>query len=411
MEICIRRILFAVATFALILVAPGTALAVDLFGVEATYSGGTITQSASSLPELVEELINNQGAFTPLIGNNFTGSLTYYGLPGAVAIAVQGETQLTVTSPLTGLNRTFTGTSRDDLEEQLEDWLLQEGDEEVGKLMQAVAERSAAAITDGNPSSATARMADRAFGTFGLFPATRVMRGSEPGHHAAIWFHTRQSEADTPVGTADSADYELHLPWWLNFGRHVSLIGNASGQYMDTEGTAIYGGGSDMGLGIRPFVRDEESNFGWQITPFAGFHAVGTYDGATGGLLNQFGIASRLEFQLPHSILLIVANQYTHHGSLKLEIEDVEIDPEIEQDVLKNGLMVDVPLWTAKSLYANGFFVDTRFLQDAAIDNYQTLGAGLSIRHDRMSLNAYVSRDFAGDYSSWNAGVGLAFGL
>ncbi len=405
-----KRTLFA-ATAALILVVPSVAGATDLFGVEATYSGGTITQTASSLPDLVEALVNNQGAFTPLVGNDFTGNLTYYGLPGAVAVNVQGETQLTITSPLTGLNRTFTGTDRSDLENQVTDWLLKDGSNEVAKLIQAAAERSAAAITDGNPSSATARIADRAFGAFGLFPAARAMRGSEPGHYAAIWFHTRQSKADTPVGTAESADYELNFPWWLNFGRHFSLIGNASGQYMDTEGTAIYGGGSDLGLGIRPFVRDEESNFGWQITPFIGLHGLGTYDGATGGLLNQFGVTSRLEFQLPRGILLIVANQFSHFDSLKFKIEDVEIDPGVEQNVLKNGLMLDVPVWTAKSLYANGFFVDTRFLQDAAVDNYQTLGAGLSLRGDSMSLNGYVSRDFAGDFSSWNAGVGLAFGM
>ena len=277
--------------------------------------------------------------------------------------------------------------------------------------MQAVAEQSAAAITDGNPSSATARMADRAFGTFGLFPATRVMHGSAEGHSAGLWFHTRQSKADTPVGTVAGADYELDVPWWLNFGPHVSLIGNGNGQYMDAEGTAIYGGGADLGLGIRPFVRDEESGFGWQITPFVGLQGVGTYDGATGGLLDQFGIANRFEFQLPHGIQLIVANQFSHLSSLKLKIQDVNIDPKVQQDVLKNALMVDFPLWAAASLYGNAFVADTRFLQNAAIDNYQTLGAGLALRHDSMSLNVYVSRDFASDYSSWNAGLGLTFGL
>ena len=406
-----KRTLLAAATVAMILVAPGVADATDLFGVEATYSGGTITQTASSLPDLVEALVNNQGAFAPLLGNNFTGNLTYYGIPNAVTVDVQGDTQLTITSPLTGLNRTFTGTDRSSLEEQLTDWLLKDGSDEAAKLVQAAAERSAAAITDGNPSSATARMADRAFGAFGLFPAARVMRGSEPGHYTALWFHTRQSKADTPVGTAESAEYELNVPWWLNFGRHFSLIGNANGQYMDTEGTAIYGAGSDLGLGIRPFVRAAESSFGWQITPFVGLQGVGTYDGATGGLLNQFGVTSRLEFRLPRGILLIVANQFSHFNSLELKIEDVEIDPMVDQNVLKNGLMVDVPVWTAKSLFANGFVVDTRFLEDAAVDNYQTLGVGLALRGDRMSLNGYVSRDFASDYSSWNAGIGLAFGL
>ncbi len=403
--------LFATAIAAMILVAPGVAGATDLFGVQATYSSGTITQTASSLPNLIDALVNNQGAFAPLLGNDFTGSLTYYGIPNAVTVQVQGDTQLTLTSPLTGLNRTFTGTDRSDLESQLSDWLLKEGSSEATRLIQAAAQHSAAAVTDGNPSSATARIAERAFGTFGLFPAARVMRGSEPGGYGAIWFHTRQSEADTPVGTAESADYELNLPWWLHFGRHFSLIGNASGQYMDTEGTVIYGGGSDLGLGIRPFVRDEQSGFGWQITPFAGLHGVGTYDGATGGLLDQFGVTSRLEFQLGHDILLIVANQYSHLNSLEFKIEGVEIDPGVDQDVLKNGVMVDFPLWLAKSLYASGFAVDSRFLREAAVDNYQTLGVGLSLRSDRLSLNGYVSRDFASNYSSWNAGIGVAFGL
>jgi hypothetical protein len=158
-------------------------------------------------------------------------------------------------------------------------------------------------------------------------------------------------------------------------------------------------------------VRDGQSNVGWQVTPFLGLTGMGTYDGALGGLLNQYGITSRLEFQLPRGILLIVANQFSHFDSLKFKIEDVEIDPGVEQNVLKNGLMVDFPLLRANSLYANGFFVDTRFLQDAAIDNYQTVGAGLSLRSDRLSLNAYVSRDFASDFSSWNAGIGLGFGL
>ncbi len=406
-----RTLLGTVVAVSMLLLVPGTGYATDLFGVEATYSGGAITQSAGSLPDLVEALVNNQGAFTPLVGNDFTGSLTYYGIPDAVSVEVQGDTQLTITSSLTGLDRTFTGTSRSDLENQLEDWLLQEGDAEVARLIQEAGKRSAAAITDGNPSSATARMADRAFGTFGLYQASRAMRGSSPGKGAAIWFHTRQSKAETPVGIVDGSDYQFQTPWWLDFNERVSLVGSGSGRYMDAEGTEVYGGGLDLGLGIRPVVRGPEDTFGWQITPFVGLQAIGTYDGAAGGLLDAFGVASRLEFKLADEILLIVANQFSHFDSLKLEIKDVEIDPKIEQQVVKNGLMIDVPLSTVKSIYANGFIVDTRFLRDAAVDNYQTLGGGLALRGERMSLNAYVSRDFAADYRSWNAGVGIAFGL
>ncbi|MBN1360827.1 MAG: hypothetical protein JW993_09555 [Sedimentisphaerales bacterium] len=407
-----KRTLLSIAiTLATIFITPGVGYAVDLFGVEVTYSGGTITQSASSLPDLVDALINNQGDFAPLIGSDFTGSLTYYGLPGAVTVDVQGTTQLTITSPLTGLNRTFTGTSRSDLENQLEDWLLEQGDEEVARLIEAAAQRSAAAITDGNPSSATARMADRAFGTFGLYQPANLAPGGRPSKHAGIWFHTRQSKAETPIGIVDGADYEIHIPWWVNLGERVSLIGSNSGQYLDSEGTEIYGGGLDLGLGIWPVVRGPDDTFGWQITPFAGLHALGTYGGAAGGLLDQFGVTNRLEFKLSEDVLLVVANQFSHFDSLKLEIEDVEIDPQLDQQVVKNAVSVDLPLSNVKGIFVNGFITDTRFLQDAAVDNYQTLGGGLSLRRERMSLNAYVSRDFAGDFRSWNAGVGFVFGL
>jgi len=407
-----KQTLFRAAiAFSMILIVPRIGHAVDLFGVEVTYGGGTISQSASSLPDLVEAIISNQGAFTPLLGNDFTGSLTYFGIPDALSVQVVGDTQLTVTSALTGLNRTFTGTDRDDLKDQLTDWLLKEGGSEVAKLMREAAERSAAAFSDGNPSSATARMADSAFNTFGLYPATRVTRGSLSGNHSAIWFHGRKSEADTPIGTIENTQYELYLPWWLHFSKHVSLIGNTSGRYMDAEGTEIFGAGLDLGLGIRLASRSEEKRFGWQVTPFAGVHGIGTYDGATAGLLDQFGIANRFEFKLFDDVLLVVASQFSCFDSLELEIEDVKIDPEVEQQVLKNGLMVDVPFFSMKSVYVNGFVVDTRFLEDAAVDNYQTAGGGLSIRGSRMSLNLYISRDFADNYSSWNAGAGIGFGM
>jgi hypothetical protein len=404
-----RTSLRIAAIFGIIMGIPAAGRAADLFGVEVTYGGGTISQSASSLPDLVEALTKNQDAFAPLVGQDFTGSLTYYGIPGAVSVHVQGDTQLTVTSPLTGLNRTFTGTNRDDLEQQLKDWLLKEGGRVVAELMKAAAKESTAAIIDGNPSAATARMADRAFSTFGLYPATPAMRGSTKGSYLGLWADAKRSTADTPVGSVDSSQYGFNVPWWLDFSSKVSLIGNLSGQYMDAEGTAIYGGGMDLGLGIRLASRGENDRFGWQVTPFAGLHGVGTYDGASGGLLDHFGIANRFEFMLNQDVQLVVASQFSYYDSLKLKIQEVEIDPELNQQVVKNAVMLDTPVGSAKWLHVNGFAMDTRFLKDVAVDGYQTVGGGLSMRKGHTSLNGYVGYDIADNYNSWNFGVGLGF--
>lgn len=250
-----------------------------------------------------------------------------------------------------------------------------------------------------------------AFRTFGLYPATRPMRGSTKAGYLGILGHARQAEAQVPVGDIEGAAYGLNIPWWIHFGRRMSLIGNISGCYSDTEGTEIFGGGLDLGMGIRPAVRDQSSTFGWQVTPFAGLHAIGSYDGATAGLLDQFGIANRLELGLFNDIILVIANQFSYIESTKITIEDVQIDPEVAQQVFKNGLMVDIPLSSVQPLYINGFIVDTRFLEDASIKNYQTVGAGFSIRRKGISFEAYISRDFARDYSSWNAGAGIGLGL
>jgi len=108
-----RFTLETVCCLLLVMLIPQAGHAVDLFGVDVTYSGGTISQSASSLPDLIEAVVRNQNAFLPLVGNDFTGSLTYFGIPAAISIAVVGDTQLTLTSPLTGLNQVFTGTDRE----------------------------------------------------------------------------------------------------------------------------------------------------------------------------------------------------------------------------------------------------------------------------------------------------------
>jgi hypothetical protein len=252
-------------------------------------------------------------------------------------------------------------------------------------------------------------MADRAFSTFGLYPATPAMRGSTPGRYFGIWADTKQAKADTPIGSVDSSTYGLNMPWWLDFSRGVSLIGNTSGTYLDAEGTAVYGGGLDLGLGIRLASRGEGERFGWQVTPFAGLHAIGTYDGANGGLLDQFGIANRFEFMLTQDVQLVVANQFSYYDSLKLKIQDVEIDPQLKQQVVKNALLLDTPLGSAKWFHVNGFVADTRFLEDVAVDNYQTVGAGLSMRKGHTSLNVCASYDIADNYKSWNAGLGLGW--
>ena len=62
LEIAMKRFqLITVFCLSLVMLFPATGHAVDLFGVDVTYGGGTISQTASSLPDLVEAVVNITG--------------------------------------------------------------------------------------------------------------------------------------------------------------------------------------------------------------------------------------------------------------------------------------------------------------------------------------------------------------
>ena len=105
----------------------------DLFSVTATTTdpfpfATTVTQGDSSVVDLVRDVIETRDEFAPLLFRDFSASLTYAGVQDAILFDVNaGGTQATLRFPDTGFSRTFTAANRDELEDEIEDFIKEDG--------------------------------------------------------------------------------------------------------------------------------------------------------------------------------------------------------------------------------------------------------------------------------------------
>lgn len=110
------------------------------------------TEGYASFPDLVADLIQNQGNFSTLLSSNsFFADITFRGAPNALEVnytATLTTITATIQSPVSGLNKTFIGPTRANVEQQIKDYFLNNGSAAYGDFLSATAKRSAFAVTD-----------------------------------------------------------------------------------------------------------------------------------------------------------------------------------------------------------------------------------------------------------------------
>ncbi|MHC4767648.1 MAG: hypothetical protein ACYTEI_02925, partial [Planctomycetota bacterium] len=147
------------------------ARAVDLFEIFVTPTDGSgvpdLTVGGWELPELLEDLVNAQGAFASFSGAAFSADIAFAGIANAINVTVDPATQTaTLTFTVLGADaQTFTFTGID-LWQQIEDFLQDNLAEQLSEFINAINTLSLVAVTDGTPLSTTALSADYIFDRF-----------------------------------------------------------------------------------------------------------------------------------------------------------------------------------------------------------------------------------------------------
>jgi len=376
-----------------------------------------LVQGSSNLPDRITELVDGTGQFNQLNNREFIASLRYGGVQQALRFNIQQvgpnwTAQLTSPFDPALINRNFAGMTRSDLEDQIDQYLQQNGLGDLAKLLSALDRRTIAGALDGNPVAATSVAANAYFGEYGLRPTETEEETNAEGDTGT----SRSGIAMTAdAGTFRSEDFEGETYSWtpmvpvaLGDSRRVRLEVSLPLNYTSIEGADQFRVGGQVAVAMLLKKRTKDQPLLWQVTPHAGALVAGSLDMLAGGVLMSGGATSYLSYRW-NRWEFSMGNHVSFHEGLSVTVDDYQFNPDVSQQILKNGVKVGRSL--GQRWYAEGYVIDTEFLQDAFISRYLTVGAGIGYRGPNrkgyVMLGLYGS--FGDDYSSGNLQFGTGW--
>lgn len=404
----------------------GPAAAGDLFTLNGntTDAGVPITfnEGSSKLPSFISDLVSGSNQFDALNNRQFAASLRYADVANALNFNIRqvGTTwRADLTSPFQPglINRSFNTASRAELDNAIEDYLKKDGSGDLARFLAAINKKSGVAgVLDGNPNSATAQIANQSFMEYGLRPTetAEMVEGNEDGNGSDTTSRTGFSMT-ADVGTFRSQGIEGQsyswtpmIPWTIGKARRVRLELALPINYTQIEGADQYRVGSQLGVAVLVVKRTKTQPWLWQVTPQGGVTVAGSADMIAGGVLLSGGVTSYTSYRW-NSWEFSMGNHISFHEGLRVSVDDYTFDPQISQQIVKNGLKIGRSL--GQRWYAEVYALDTEFVQAAYTSRFTTVGAGVGYRGMKrkgyMMLGTYM--DFGPGYQSAHAQFGTGW--
>jgi hypothetical protein len=384
------------------------ARAVDLFEIFVTPTDGSgvpdLTVGGWELPELLEDLVNAQGAFASFSGAAFSADIAFAGIANAINVTVDPATQTaTLTFTVLGADaQTFTFTGID-LWQQIEDFLQDNLAEQLSEFINAINTLSLVAVTDGTPLSTTALSADYIFDRFALHgDLTRAERRAAAAEELDIGLRGRFDAYYNNIDTDVADGYSLALAPSMEyiFNRDLSLGFLFPITYTDLEGAEVFNAHLDVAMPWRLLHPNENSPLGLRVTPFGSLALSASVDMVSGAIIAAGGVQGTATLEL-NDVTVSGSIQYSVHESLTVRYDGWEFDPDVSQQIFKAGGKVTQRI--GDNFYIYGTFVYTTFLDDAAIDDWITPGGGFGYRlQNGLNLSVGYTGDIADGYDSHN---------
>jgi hypothetical protein len=371
----------------------------------------TVTAGSSKMLDFLQQLVNNEAQFAQFDLRDYQASFKFLGVANALRIAENATgTAVTIDFTPIGVSRTFTGATEDAVYDQIEDFFLSDGADVIARFWKSIATQSAAAITDGNPKAATASSANATFTSEGFTSVAELGLENGEGQSGtpskprfsglAVGFNSGRFEAGPFTGTFN----DFSLSKTLFKVTQVSL----SASILDLEGAKIYGTSVAMGVPLRLRTMGENRRVNWRVTPLAGVGSRFSLDLANGAALWHAGLVNTIDYRVARKLVLCLVNQATRHRSIALPAGDVDYDPRIDQTILKNGVRAVTPL--TRRVIADVFAIDTRFLKDAAVDQFFSVGGSIAFRTtESFNLSLGANYDTGKNFKSYSVGLSSAW--
>jgi hypothetical protein len=338
--------------------------------------------------------------------NSGTAVLNYPGHPNAITLNfvvtpgisnTVGSSVVTLSIPGSGITRTFTNSTTTNLTASVNQVVKAAT---LPRLQpQAVAAASLVAINDGTPHSSTALLATRIYDQFGIEESQTREEKESPAQEERKFGLAIAPEAGwiNASGFHGSA-WRLPIDTGMKLSRRVDLRFDITPAYLEIEESSVYQLAMSLALPVKIIFRTRDCPWMWRVTPSFGSTGAWSKDLNTGGWVIEEGLTSLAGYDFK-CFTLSMGNQISLFQSTPLSLGGYDFDPSVTQQILKNGLDLNVPLgrrWVAE-LYG----IQTHFIRQAAIGDYFTVGTGVSYRfppnvHNFLAKNGRI---FVGFYS------------
>ncbi|PLX69244.1 MAG: hypothetical protein C0602_07460 [Denitrovibrio sp.] len=402
-----------------VLVLPSVAFA-GVFDIYLETAGSSYSQSFSDFESVIDDLDldqmeKNLSGYTET--SAVRGYIDFRGIDINLSAAA-GDTAIVLSIPAIGISETFSGLDRDASIDQIEDWLKDNGDGVMSKLMEELAASTATDPVAGNPTSAQSRMVsmdyDYAVNSDGAIEMNSVGAGSGLNANMVSIF-ARYSNYD--LDGVSSKTYALPLAYTIKFNNSKnSLSIRVPISVINVDGSEAYNAG--LGLGFTYFVNDS-----WSLVPAIGYTAVGSIDLASAAQLVSGSLTSSYAFSLD-KYTLTMGNMVGYYKTIPFSYQDYTVDTDIKNTVFRNGLNLNIPSdGLAKGTSFEIFVTDTRYLgSELYVDQYNEVGLsygfakikqkdtkGGKVKNIMRKVRLGFTYLFAKDVSGYSVNFGFSF--
>lgn len=364
---------------ALVFLGGRTASADSLFSATITapaFPGQTYTINFNAAEEL-DNQITTETIQTHIPG--FTDNhearavINFRGLPINLRFGANGST-LYMTIPSIGVSETFAAGSRGASIDMLEDWFKKDGGEALSRMQKELIKVSPADPIAGNPTSLQSNMVTSAYDRG--FTSTTTQIAPTPAADQKAVQNANLIGLGARFGSLrasglDGSYYSFPLAYsfrWTEDPRQMLTI-SVPISIVEVEEAKSY----SIGLGL---ALTWPINKQWAITPAFQYGFVGSVDLGSVSQMVSGSLTSAYTWDLKDGYKLSMGNMIGYYKTLEFEYQGYKFDPDIQNTIFRNGLMVSIP---AEKIYPNTvvevFVIDTRFFgSDLYLDSYEEVG-------------------------------------
>ncbi len=265
---------------------------------------------------------------------------------------------------------------------------------------------SAIHLSDGTPISTTALLADYTFYGFGSL-SERMALGFIPSEDTSkqnavsLTFDAGQFDIQGQHGQT----YTIPIAGGFKINDRVRLDYEIPLQYITINNTSLFQAGLTLDLPVKVIIPTANQPWSWILTPTAAVATSGSKEIIGGGALTNV-----FSYQW-HGITATYGNYISFFEGDVLTSNDPKFPSGVSQQIMKNGLRLDIPF--AKSWILEAYGIYTQFFQPAAISSYWTIGAeighhftwdieGRHLDLGYLSLGLYT--EIGNQYSQYHSG-------